>query len=148
MKTNARVLFGIGLFFLLALFGYMGTSLAFPHDGVGLFNRALPIEPVGTTILALCVGMAWFPAFWMFKAAHNMGGTPPEDDPNANIEDADPDYGWYAPWSWWPLAVAVAAGVIFAGLAVGTWLTIIGAALLVIALVGFSFEAYRGRLAH
>ncbi|MCD7102030.1 aa3-type cytochrome oxidase subunit IV [Pseudoclavibacter sp. 13-3] len=148
MKTAAHIFFGIGLFFLVGLVAYFVCSLAFVNDGVGLFNPAVPIEPAGATVLALAIGMAWFPAFYFYKASKNAGGTLPEDNLEAKIEDADPDYGWYSPWSWWPFALSLAAGVIFLGLAVGTWMTIIGGVLLIVAVIGFSFENHRNRLAH
>lgn len=148
MKTNARILFGLGLFFLLALIGYVLSVYYLTNGTVGLFNHNLRVEPVGTTAIAMAVAMAWFPAFYLWKAAKAVGGELPEDDRNATIEDADPDYGFYSPWSWWPFALAFAAGVVFAGLAIGPWLVAVGAVLLIVAIIGFSFEYNRDRLAH
>jgi hypothetical protein len=54
----------------------------------------------------------------------------------------------YAPWSWWPLAIAGSAAVVFLGLAVGWWLVYVGIALSAIALVGWVFEFSRGQHAH
>lgn len=148
MKTNARILFGLGVFFFLALIGYVVSVYTLTNDTIGLFNHQLRIEPVGTTVIAMAVGMAWFPAFFLFKAAKSTGNKLPEDEEFANIDEADPDYGFYSPWSWWPFVMAAAAGVLFMGLAVGPWLAVIGGVLMLVAIIGFSFEYHRGRLAH
>lgn len=148
MKTNARILFGLGVFFMLALIGYVTSVYFLTNDTIGLFNHNLRIEPVGTTVIAMCVGMAWFPAFFLWKAAKSTGDKLPEDSDYANIDEADPDYGFYSPWSWWPFFMAGSSGVLFMGLAVGPWLAVIGAVLLLVSIIGFSFEYHRGRLAH
>ena len=31
---------------------------------------------------------------------------------NAEIDEADPEYGFFSPHSWWPIAVAAAAGAV------------------------------------
>ena len=48
----------------------------------------------------------------------------PEDDPHGEIEQGAGDQGVYSPWSWWPLVLGVAAAIVFAGLAVGFWLSV------------------------
>jgi hypothetical protein len=74
-------------------------------------------------------------------------GIRPEDDPNANIEDADPDYGFFSPHSWWPLVLGFSTMVTALGLVFAVWLLILGVGLLMFALVGFMFEYYRGEFA-
>jgi hypothetical protein len=72
----------------------------------------------------------------------------PEDDEHGEIEQGAGDLGVYAPWSWWPLAIGVAAAIAFLGMAVGFWLTGIGVLLGVIGLIGWVFEYSRGQHAH
>jgi hypothetical protein len=72
----------------------------------------------------------------------------PEDRLDAEIDEADPEYGFYSPHSWWPLVVALGAAVIVLGLIFAVWLIVFGVALLMLALVGWLFEYYRGEFAH
>jgi uncharacterized membrane protein len=72
----------------------------------------------------------------------------PEDDPEGRIEEGAGDQGVFSPWSWWPLAIALAAAILFTGLAVGWWLSYVGAAFGAVALIGWVFEYSRGQHAH
>lgn len=103
-------------------------------------------EIVGTTALALTGGLAFLVAFYLLFTARRVG-TRPEDDPLALIEDAEPDYGFFSPHSWWPIAVALATGVTILGLVFAVWLLILGVGLLMLTLVGFVFEYYVGEFA-
>jgi hypothetical protein len=103
-------------------------------------------EIVGTTALALTGGLAFLVAFYLLFTARRVG-TRPEDDPLAVIEDAEPDYGFFSPHSWWPIAVAIATGITIFGLVFAVWLLILGIGLLMLALVGFVFEYYVGEFA-
>ena len=44
--------------------------------------------------------------------------------------------------------LAASASLVFLGLAVGVWIAFIGAAVVVISLVGWQYEFYRGNHAH
>jgi hypothetical protein len=103
-------------------------------------------ELVGATALALTGGLAFLIGFYVLYTGRRVG-TRPEDDPNANIEDADSDYGFFSPHSWWPLAVGFATFVTVMGLIFAVWLLILGVGLLMATLVGFVFEYYRGPFA-
>ena len=103
-------------------------------------------EIVGTTALALTGGLAFLVGFYLLFTARRVG-TRPEDDPLAVIEDAEPDYGFFSPHSWWPIAVAIATGITLLGLAFAAWLLILGVGLLMLAIVGFVFEYYVGEFA-
>lgn len=72
----------------------------------------------------------------------------PQDDPDAEIADGAGEQGVFAPWSWWPLVLAVAAAFAFASLAVGWWLMYFGGVIGIIGLVGWVFEFNRGQHAH
>ena len=104
-------------------------------------------EAVGLGALLLCGGLSGMIAFYL-AVAGRRGGPIPEDNPFAEIEDGAGDQGTFAPWSWWPLVLALGAAVSFAALAIGWWLLAIGAFIGVIGLVGWVFEYSRGVHAH
>jgi len=72
----------------------------------------------------------------------------PEDRLNGNIEEADPDYGFFSPHSWWPLALAFAIFVFTLGFIFAAWLAFFGTILIFLALTGWLFEYYYGDHAH
>ena len=82
-------------------------------------------------------------AFYLWATARTPPARP-EDDPSGDIAEAEGEYGFFSPHSWWPLPLAAAAAICFLGLAVGWWLFIIGAAFGVVALVGWTFEYFKG----
>lgn len=104
-------------------------------------------EAVGTAALLLTAGLTGMIGFYLALVARRIDARP-EDDPYAEIEQGAGEQGVYAPWSWWPFVVGLAAAITFAALAVGWWLFYIGLALGVIALVGWVFEFSRGQHAH
>ena len=65
-------------------------------------------------------------------------------DQMAEQEEADPDYGFFSPYSWWPLWLGLSAAICFLGLAVGWWVFAIGAFFAVPALIGWTFEYWKG----
>jgi len=104
-------------------------------------------EPAGTTALVLCGGLTFLVGFYVLFTGRRVDPRP-EDNPHGEIDDAYPDYGFYAPHSSWPLPTAGAAAVVALGFVFGWWLVIIGVALLFFSAVGFVFEYYRGDHAH
>ena len=72
----------------------------------------------------------------------------PEDDSQAEIEEGTGELGFFSPHSWWPLFVGLAAALAAVGVAIGWWLFLIGALALVLSVIGFVFEYYRGLYAH
>jgi hypothetical protein len=103
-------------------------------------------EIVGTTALALTGGLALIIGYYLLFTSRRVGHQP-EDNPTADIEDADADYGFFSPHSWWPIAVALSVGIVMVGLAFAAWIVILGVVLLVGTLIGFVFEYYRGPFA-
>jgi hypothetical protein len=104
-------------------------------------------EPVGSLGIMLLAGLALMIGAYFVVVARRIDPRP-EDNPDGNIEDGAGDQGVYSPWSWWPLAIAAAAAVVFLGMAVGWWLVYVGAAFGMVALVGWVFEFSRGQHAH
>lgn len=101
-------------------------------------------EPVGPTGMFLAASFGFMLGFYLWRTRTRIDGLPPEDDPLGEIEDISGDYGFFSPHSWWPLWLALSAAVIFLGLAVGWWLVAIGALFVVPALVGWTYEYWKG----
>ena len=103
-------------------------------------------ELVGSTALALTGALAFLIGYYLLFTSRRVG-TRPEDNPVANIEDADPDYGFFSPHSWWPIAVALSVGITVIGLAFAVRILLLGVVMLMGTLIGFVFEYYRGPFA-
>jgi 4-hydroxybenzoate polyprenyltransferase len=124
-------IFGLGAIFFLPL------SIIYWY-----FSR----DPIGTTALAMSAGLAFIVAFYVLYTANRVYPRP-EDRQNAEIDEADPEYGFYSPHSWWPLFIGFGAFVIALGLIFANWVVVFGVFLLLLALVGWLFEYYRGYFA-
>lgn len=100
----------IAVFFLLAtiLYGYW-TRL---HYGA--------LEPIGTTVLGLVVGLAGLSGGYMLKISREIE-TRPEDNPHAEQDEGAGEYGHFSPWSWWPLVCGLAVSLMFLGPALHQW---------------------------
>jgi hypothetical protein len=129
MKIEFRLFAVIGVFFTLIGSVY-GTVTHWK-------------EPVGPIALYLCGGVAALIGFYLWETGRKLDPRP-EEDPLALISVAEGEYGFFSPYSWWPLALAASCAVVFAGLAVGWWLFIIGACLSVLTTIGWTFEYFRG----
>lgn len=103
-------------------------------------------DPVGTTALAMSAALAFLVAFYVLYTSKRVYPRP-EDRLNAEIDEADPEYGFFSPHSWWPLPVAFSAMVIGVGLIFAVWAIVLGVTLLILSLVGWLFEYYRGSFA-
>jgi hypothetical protein len=104
-------------------------------------------DQIGTTALALTGALAFLVAFYTLYTSKRVYPRP-EDRENAEIEEADPEYGFFSPHSWWPLFIGIAAVVIAFGFIFAVWVIVFGFFLLLIALVGWMFEYYRGEFVH
>lgn len=104
-------------------------------------------EMVGFPALLLTGGMSGMIGVYLWLTDRRVGRQP-QDAEQAEISDADADYGFFSPWSWWPIACAGAAAVAFYGIAMGWWIFPFGAVLGLVALVGLAYEHDRGDHAH
>jgi hypothetical protein len=127
-------LFGAGTFF----FAPVGVIY-------GLLNNWR--EPVGVVGLFLTSALSLMVGWYLWFTSRHVDPRP-EDDPQAPVEAAAGEYGFFSPHSWWPLPLAAASATVFLGAAVGWWVTIIGVVLSGMALIGWVFEYWRGVHAH
>ncbi|TFD52516.1 cytochrome c oxidase subunit 4 [Cryobacterium sp. Hh11] len=139
MKTNVNLLWVLTVFFGIVTVVYVAWSLLDPFHG--------QIEWAGTFMLALSTLLVAFVAFYLDKVHAAQGGELPEDRLDGNIDDGDPEMGFFSPWSWWPIFLAAATALVFLGLAVGFWVSFIGLGLGLISLTGWVYEYYRGLFA-
>ena len=102
------------------------------------------VGPIALLLTSLLSGLV---AFYLYITAKSFTNRP-EDNPRGEIAEQEGDYGFFTPYSWWPLWLGACAALIFAGLAVGWWLSIIGIFFGIPALVGWVFEHYRGPYAN
>ena len=100
-------------------------------------------EPVGTVALAFTAGLSFLVGYYLLFTARRIDPRP-EDSKYAEIADGAGELGFYSPHSWWPLAVAFFAALVFVGIIIGWWLFIIGVIGAGLAVVGLVFEYYRG----
>ncbi len=131
MKTEGKIFAYGAAFFIIVASIYWYTSR----------------DPIGTTALALCGGLAFLVAFYVLYTAKRVYPRP-EDRGDGNIDEADPEYGFFSPHSWWPLAIGFGAFLVALGFIFAVWLAVLGVVVLLLAIVGWMFEYYRGDFAH
>ncbi len=133
MSVEIRVFAALGLF--LAPIGIIYGVVTSWHEMVGVVG------------LLLSTGLCALITAYLAVTARRIDPRP-EDNPLGEIAEGAGELGHFAPYSWWPLAGGMAAACLFAGLAVGWWLFLIGVGLSGAATVGWAFEYYRGEHAH
>ena len=126
-----------------ALFGMGFVFYAFLAGIYWYFSR----DEVGTTALALTGALAFLISFYALYTSKRVYPRP-EDRLDAQVDEADPEFGFYSPHSWWPLAVGVSVLALVFGLIFAVWLIVLGVAALMFAVIGWLFEYYRGEFAH
>ena len=137
MKTEYKLFLYLGFFFIPLGPIYLWWELTFTQgdDLVGFIALVL------TALLALLI------AFYLRVTARQFTNRP-EDNPSALISEQEGDYGFFTPYSWWPLWLGGSAAICFAGLAVGWWLFIIGAGFGIMSICGWTFEHFKGEYAN
>ena len=100
-------------------------------------------EWVGTLCLALSGGLALIVGYYLLFTARRIDARP-EDRVDAEIAEGAGEIGFFAPHSWWPIALAAGFSIVMIGLVIGPFLALMGGLLLVVALFGLLFEYYVG----
>ncbi len=145
MGASTKMFWVIAGFFFVVAAMYTIWSLIVSANPAGLV--APRVEWVGTIALGLCGALGALIAFYLGRIHKSQGSELPEDRLDANIDDGDAEQGFFSPWSWWPVALAMSAALTFLGVAIGPWIAFIGVALFLISIVGWIFEYYRGHFA-
>ena len=132
MRSEAKVFAYLVPFFLLvgAIYAYF-TGLS---EWVGILGLLLTGVMTGF--------VAWF--FWLSGRTVDAR---PEDDLEGEIADQSGDFGHFAPYSWWPLWLGLSTTVVVLGIGVGWWLTVVATPFLVVSILGWTFEYFRGEKA-
>ena len=105
------------------------------------------VEMAGTTALTLSFLMAimLWGAFWV----HGRTLDPrPEDDLDAEVADGAGELAFFPPSSIWPFWCAVTASLIFLGIILGWWISLIGVGVGIWAVSGWCYQYYRGVYRH
>lgn len=136
MKVERRIFNWLGLFFLAvgAVYGYWTW-------------RAGDIEWVGFPALLLSAGLSMMIGWYLGVEAKGMDARP-EDNLDGEIAEGAGELGFFSPYSWWPIAVAGASGIVALGMAIGFWVILIGLVATVLTVIGLVFEYYVGDHAH
>ena len=100
-------------------------------------------EPIGVTALILTGALFALSGFYFWMTGKKLP-LRPEDNAGGEIEEAEGNYGYFVASSWTPLWLGGSAAIMFAGLAVGWWLFIIGAFLAIPSIVLWVFESFSG----
>ena len=114
---------------------------------VGVVYGYLSNDIIGTVLLIFTGFLALIAGFYMLYTAKRVYPRP-EDRLDATIDEADPEYGFFSPHSWWPLAVGFATFVFVMGFIFAAWMVAFGTIMLLIAVSGWLFEYYYGDHAH
>lgn len=144
MSVSVRLFWILAAFFFLLSGIYtLWSVLEYNARDGSTMQPTQPIEWVGTIALALSGILAVLIAFFLARAHSSQGGELAEDRIDADIDDGDAEVGFYSPWSWWPMTLGVGAALVFLGIAVGFWISLIGLPIALIAIVGWVYEYYR-----
>ena len=122
---------------------YLFGALAVFLVPVSVVYWYLSKDWTGTTCLVFSVLLAFMVAYYLWFTARRMEARP-EDRPDADISEGSGEVGFFAPHSWWPIALAGAFAVTLIGTIIGPFLAMIGALGLAIATLGLLFEYYVG----
>ena len=100
-------------------------------------------DPTGFALLILSGGFAFIIGYYVLFTARRMEARP-EDREEAEIAEGAGEIGFFAPHSWWPIALAASFALTTIGLVFGPFLVLIGLVALLTATSGLLFEYYVG----
>ncbi|MBO0843130.1 MAG: cytochrome c oxidase subunit 4 [Nocardioides sp.] len=138
MKTETWMFAACTVFLVLVTPAYWFVTSASKEGG----------DWTGSSALVMCTFLMLMVTLYLGAHARKMEARP-EDRTDAEIADGAGEYGFFPPFSWWPLWAALAFGMVVFSVAMAAWwLVIIAAVLGFLALVGWNFEYYRGQFKH
>ena len=140
MKSNIIIMSVLTGYFVL-----LGTIYTVWH----MFAYNGEVEWGGTMAIYACAAMTSFIGVYLFLGYRKQGGQLVEDLEDSDIDDGNPELGEFSPWSWWPLALAFPIALVALGFAIDVnyWLVFLALPLVLVGVVGFIYEYYRGHFA-
>lgn len=127
--------------------GWLFLAGAIFFTALTVIYAVLARDIVGIMLLLFTGGLAMIAGFYMLYTSKAIFPRP-EDRLNAEVDEADPEYGFFSPHSWWPLAVGSAVFVVVLGFIFAAWMFVWGVVILMIAITGWLLEYYVGDHAH
>lgn len=127
MRTEARVMIGVGIFFAVILAVYWFTSY----------------EPSGTVMLFFTIVLGLLPGTYLLWWSRRMRPRP-EDRDDATMEEGSGAVGSFPEQSIWPLTLAAGCALCALSLVFGLWFAIMGGAMAFSAAAGYTLESRRG----
>jgi hypothetical protein len=100
-------------------------------------------DPTGFTCILLAGGLELIVGYYLLFTARRLEPRP-EDREDAEIAEGAGEVGFFAPHSWWPIALAASFTLTTLGLVFGPFLVVIGLIAVLVALSGLLFEYYLG----
>ncbi|MBC9943941.1 cytochrome c oxidase subunit 4 [Leucobacter sp. cx-328] len=139
MKSNIVIFWILAIYF--ALLATVYTAWNFIVHGYLEWSGSMSI--FGAAFLA---GMI---AVYLGLVQKKQGGLAIEDRLDSDIDDGDPELGDFSPWSWWPFMLALACALVVLGmcLSFNFWISFFSVPLLIVSVVGWVYEYYRGNFA-
>ena len=121
------------------LFTFIGVFF-FPVTAV---YWILSREWVGTVCMLLSGFFALMIGYYLGFTARRMTARP-SDRPDGEIAEDVGEIGFFAPHSWWPIALAASAAIFGLGLIIGPFLALTGFVMVMASVFGLLFEYYVG----
>ncbi len=126
----------------------VATTFHLRPDGHHFYFTTATLEWAGTTAMVMTTGLTLIIGTFFRFVARRLD-TRPEDYEDAEIADGAGELGFYAPHSWWPVLIALAASVAAVGVALWLpWLIVTGVVLVLSGAAGLVFEYYIGPEKH
>ncbi|MFZ0668219.1 MAG: cytochrome c oxidase subunit 4 [Acidimicrobiales bacterium] len=138
MKTEAKLLIGVGSFFSITdiVYWFWGYHFLAGNDKVGP-------EQSGTVMLIGTVLLGFVPGLYYLWWSRHMKPRP-EDRPDATIEEGSGVIGSFPSSSIWPFVFGMGCLGIALAAAFGFWLIVPAFSLIFGAAIGYTVESRRG----
>ena len=122
--------------YLIVLQGYTGVGFVPSADSQTFLLRQVSTALVGLALAALMFGLDRQSIVDNIRLGYG------------EVAQGAGELGFFNPRSIWPILVAAGGAAVFAGMAVGVWLFLIGLGLIAFTSLGLLFEHYRGDFEH
>jgi Cytochrome c oxidase subunit IV len=138
MKTEAKLLIGVGAFFSLTdiVYWFWGYHYLAGNNSVGP-EQSGTVMLIGTVLLGLVPGSYYF---WWSRHMRPR----PEDRSDATIEEGSGVIGAFPSSSIWPFVLGMGAFLIALASVFGIWLLVPAFSLVFSAAIGYTAESRRG----